>query len=443
MQSARLLLSLTLVIGAAACKRPVTLPTTEVPPARIRTVADVPPDREPAEGQTRVLGNGWYANVEVDGQDRVHLAWTDADLGDVMYAVSEPGSLELGEPVVVEHRGAVGSYLQLALAPGDVPVLAYYHQDDRTLRVAHRPADLPLMAEAGARLGEKVTRHEPRVLVPGEKPPPPPETGMGEGWHGEAVAYGDNAGLAGSLTVDAEGIPHIVYYASNERLRYATRPAGTAAFGEEVLGLWHKATVDEKAGGSYTMTTDVLVAHDAVLVSYAHWNHVDSQLKVALRKTDADASAFEVIEASPLRRMIDGWHSTLLPLDEGGQVEVFSVATGDAKLYRGVLDVEQPAPLEGRTTIIDRPGPTIVRRAPDGTLWVLTRALGLPQLNEKSGVSLIELPGGDPSKAHRYLLEEGLDRDPWIDLALRKDGTPIAVWTSRETLSMKLYVHER
>lgn len=438
MQRALVPVLFTLVIAAGACKRPVTLPTTEVPAAKIHTVADVPPDREPAEGQTRVLGNGWYANVEVDAQDRLHLAWTDADLGDVMYAVTEPGAVEPAAAVVVEHQGAVGSYLRLDLAPGDAPVLAYYDQDDRTLRVAHRPADLPRMAAAGARLGEKATSHEVRVLVPGERAPPPPETGMGEGWHGEEVAYGDNAGLAGSLYVDDEGVPHLIYYTKNERLRYATRPRGVAAFGENVLGVWHKENVDENAGGSYTMSTDVVVADGAVIASYCHWNYVDSQLKIAIKPKDADA--FRVVEASPLLRMVDGWHSTLLPAADG-KVDVFSVANGEAKLLHGVLDLAAPGPLEDRATVVDRPGPTVVRRAPDGTLWVLTRALGMPNLDEEAGVSLIELPGGDTSKVRRYLLEAGVGRDPWIDLALLSDGTPVAVWTSRETLSMKLYVH--
>lgn len=437
------LLLATLVIAAAGCKRPMTLPTTEVPPAQVRTVADVPPDRQPAEGQTRVLGNGWYANVEVDAHDRLHLAWTDADLGDVMYAVTDgaavaPSAPLALEPQVVEHKGAVGSYLRLALAPGDVPVLSYYDQDERTLRLAHRPADLAAMAAAGARLGDKVTRKPTQVRVPGEKPPPPPETGMGEGWHGEEVAFGDNAGLAGDLDVDDEGVPHLIYYTKNERLRYATRPEGTAAFGESVLGVFDKQDIDDRAGGSYTMSTDVIVTDGVVVASYCHWNYVDSQLKLAVKPKGA--TTFQVVEASPLQRLVDGWHSTLVPREDG-TVDVLSVATGEGKLLRGTLDVNALAPLRDRVTVLDRPGATVVRRAPDGTLWILTRLLGLLSLDEKPGVSLIEVPGGDPAKARRFLLEEGLGRDPWIDLALKSDGTPVAVWTSRETLSMRLYVH--
>ncbi|MFZ9887034.1 MAG: hypothetical protein ACO3JL_05975 [Myxococcota bacterium] len=422
------------------CKRSLTLGTSTVPAAQVGTVVATPPEREPAPGQTRVLGTGWYANVEVDAQDRLHFAWTDADLGDVLYAVSEPQAVVPGAPSVVESDGAVGSYLRLSVAPGGVPVLAYYDQDDKTLRLAHRPADLERMATAGARLGAKVTRTPPKVRIPGEKPPPPPQTGMGPGWHGEEVAFGDNAGLAGDLTVDNEGVPHLIYYTKNEKLRYATRPSGVAAFGVEVNGVFDKQDIDERAGGSYTMSTDVIVTDGTVVASYCNWNYIDSQLKIAIRPKGE--SLFQVVEATPLEKLVDGWHSTLLPVGDG-KVEVFSVANGEARLLRGTLDLQAPTPLLSRSALVERPSATVVRRAADGTLWVLTRLLGLPSFDEQPGVSLVEIPKGDMQRAHRFLLEPGLDRDPWIDLELLSDGTPVAVWSSRESLSMKMYVHRR
>jgi hypothetical protein len=432
---------LTLVTLVGACKRPVVLPTTEVKRARLQVVADVPPDREPSPGQTRVLGNGWYANIEIDDEDRLHLAWTDADIGDVMYAVSEPRRPRKLHIEPVEVEGATGSYLRLALGPGATPVLSYYHQDQRTLRLAHRPGDLPRMGEAGAVLeGQGSVRREPSVLVPGEKPPPPPAHGMGPGWHGEEIAFGDNAGIAGSLTVDSKGYPHVIYYTKNERLRYARRPPGYAAFGETVHGAFDKRDIDEKAGGSYTMSTDLIALPDGTIVaSYCHWNYVDSQLKIAVQRPGS--RDFDVVEASEMLKLIDGWHSSLLPRADG-RVDVFSVATGEGQMLLGSFDPASPGPLGERQVVVDRPGASVVRRAKDGTVWVLTRGLGLPSLGEESGVWLIELPAGDAGRAHRYLLEKGIGRDPWIDLALMKDGTPVAVWTSRETLSMRLYVHK-
>lgn len=430
-------LCMALPVVASGCKRPIVLPTEEVPESAVTRLARTPAERKPSPGQTRVLGTGWYANVEVDNGGTVHVAWTDADLGDVLYTTVPAGKTEAEVPEPVEVKGAVGSYLRLALAPGDVPVLSYYHQDRRMLRLAHRPADLARLKEQGGALdtpAQETERHT--VLVPGEKPPPDPSDGMGEGWHGEDVAFGDNVGMAGGLVVDKEGRAHLTYYTKNERFRYARRPKDKDAFGPHVAGIFDKLDVDERAGGSYTMSTDLAVLGDGTaVVSYCHWNYIDSQLRLGVLAPSA--SSFTIVEAAPMLRMVDGWHSTLLPKE--GSLEVFSVATGEMKLFSGPFDPKTPAPLAARDVLMERPGPAVVRRGPDGTLWVLTRGQGYRTLGEEPGVWLVEVPGGDPAKARRLLLERGLSRDPWIDLAIRPDGRPVAVWTSRETQSMKMY----
>jgi hypothetical protein len=427
------------VMIAPACKRGIVLPTEPVPKKAVVSVAEVAPDREPSAGQTRVLGNGWYANVEVDGAGNIHLAWTDADLGDVMYAVVSADRPRPTDAEIVEHEGAVGSYLRLALAPGDVPVLAYYHQDQRTLRIAHRPGDLSKMKEAGALISDDPIPEPQKPLpIPGVKPPPHPSTGMGDGWHGEEVAFGDNAGMAGSFTIDKGGRPHVAYYTKNERFRYARRPDNKPAFGMDVMGVFDKLDVDAKAGGSYTMSTGLHVLDDGTAVTtYAHWNYIDSQLKIAVLRPKT--SAFEVVEGSPMARLVDGWHSEILPGKEG-KLRIYSVATGEQQLYVGDLDPAAPAPLVGRRGLLERPGVAKVREAADGTVWVLTRGLGLPSLGETAGVWLVKLPKGDPVGATRWLLDEAISGDPWIDLALLPDGRPVAVWTSRAALAMKLYI---
>jgi hypothetical protein len=62
----------------------------------IVVVAGPPAERVQAGEAKR--GVGWYPDVEVDGDGRVHVAWTDADVGDVLYAVSPAGATTLGEP---------------------------------------------------------------------------------------------------------------------------------------------------------------------------------------------------------------------------------------------------------------------------------------------------------------------------------------------------------
>ena len=428
-----------LLLLACGCQRPAVIPAEDVPPKRVVVVAKTPKGRTPSEGQTKVLGNGWYANVEVDSRDRIHVAYTDADLGDVLYAVSLPGQTALGPPEPVEVEGAVGSYLNLAIAPGDAPVLSYYHQGRRQLRLAYRPNDIPAMRAAGVSFGDPLRPLKSMPLVPGERPPPAPGSGMGPGWNGEDVAFGDNVGMASSLLVDGSGRPHLFYYAKGERARYAARPKGLPAFGPSVAGRWEKIDVDTKAGGSYTMGTDLIALSDGtVLASYCNWNFVDAQLKIAMRRPGQ--RHFTVIEAENFQRRVDGWHSALLPRSDG-LIDVYSVATGDQRLLRGVFNPKAPGPLTDRQEIMGRPGATAIVRSKDGTLWIATRGQGFESLGESPGVWLVEIPAGDVSRPKKYVLEKGLGANPWIDIALRKNGRPVVVWTSQRDQVMRMYVH--
>lgn len=435
----RLFSVLALILGSGlACKESVLLPTEEIPDRELVVVARPPNDRQPSPGQTKVLGTGWYANIETDSRGVMHLAWTDADLGDVMYTQWEPDQPAPAPPQPVELDGAAGGYLRLALGPGDAPILSYYHQDRRVLRLAHRPADLAKMKAAGAALQAPLEAKPVFTpLVPGEKAPRQPSEGMGPGWHGEDVAFGDQVGMAGALFVDAQGRPHLTYYTKNERFRYARRPWDKDAFGPLVNGVFEKFDVDERAGGSYTMSTDLAVTKDGtVVVSYCHWNYIDSVLRIGWLAPGK--SSFDVLDATKLDRIVDGWHSMLVPVDDH-QFDVFSVATGALKLFAGRLDLKAPQPFTERQAWLERPGPTVVKRAADGTLWVLTRGQGFRSLGEEPGVWLVEIPAGDLARAKRKLLERGSQRDPWLDLALRPDGRPVAVWTSKETDSMRMF----
>ena len=438
------------------CERAIMMPTETIEERQRGTVVKTPADRTPVEGQTRILGTGWYANVEVDSQDRLHFAWVDADLGDVLYAVTDPGGTEAGPPQPVEVRGAVGSYLQLALGKGDTPVLIYYHQDSQSLRMAHREADLQVMKAAGADVawspasapkptaktgaqakGAKTAGKSPNEVGSGKDAVRKDITKrMGDGWIGETITIGDNVGMASRLRIDASGRPHLIYRTKKEKLHYARRPSQLPAFGDGTMGKFEISVVDTNAGASYTMTSDLLVLQDqSLMISYCHWNYVDSSLKLA--HLPAGKDSFSVLKL-PMSKQVDGWHSGLLQ-NRDGSIAVYSVATGDQKMYQFDLDLKKYEVPTQRQVIMERPGASIIKRSSDGTVWILTRGQGIESLGEKSGVWLIEIPKGDQSKIRRKMLELGAASDPWIDLALRQDGRPVAVWTAPDQKSMRIY----
>ena len=68
-----------LLLAALGCERRPPPPTRTAAKGSIYAMASTPADRTASPGRSVVLGTGWYANVEVDSKDRVHLAWTDAD----------------------------------------------------------------------------------------------------------------------------------------------------------------------------------------------------------------------------------------------------------------------------------------------------------------------------------------------------------------------------
>jgi hypothetical protein len=369
-----------------------------------------------------VLGVGWYPNVEVDDDDRLHFAWTDADLGDVLYAVTAPGASTPGPPEPVEVKGAAGQFVHLALAPGGAPVLSYYQQDEHTLRLAHRPVDLARMKAAGVEVGDE----------------PIPAAGdgrMGPGWVGEDIVFGDNAGLGGALAIDGGGRAHVTYYVRGEKLRYARRPADVPAFGGAGIGVFEKLDVDAKAGNTSNLITDLRVEKDGTVVaSYCDWSVTDARLKLAVRAPGS--LEFVTTFASNRTHEIDGWASQLVTRSDN-LLDVVSVHQGKRELLIGAFDARAPKPLVERKPLLSRPGPTVVRRGPDGTLWILTRRR--KSNDEEAALTLVALPAGDGQGARRYVLEKGAQQDAWIDLAIRRNGKPVAVWFSSEMRGMRQY----
>lgn len=408
--------------AASSCTREQRVPTTDAEASAISLIAGPPPERI-AAGEAR-RGVGWYPDVEVDDRDRLHFAWTDADIGDVMYAVAPPGSSLPGAPEPVETEGAAGAFVRLALAPGGAPVLSFFHQGEHTLRVAHRPADVAAMKAAGAEVD--VTA-----------PPAAAARPLAPGWVGEDIAFGDDAGAGSALVVDEQGRPHLVYGVKGDRVRYARRPAGVPAFGAAGVGHWEKVDVDGRSGQSPSLINSLVVQDDGTVVaSYCDFQVAMGHLRLAVRPPRVPLFTVTSAREQP-KPGFDGTSSALLPRPDG-KLDVAAVRLDDGALLLGTFDPKAPAPLAERVRLGPARGPTVVRRAKDGTLWALGRD-PFEKGDRVPGLYLLEVPAGDPKQARRVLLEKGTADDPWIDLALRDDGRPVAVWFSEEAKGLRLY----
>lgn len=409
-------------LATLGCARDAPIPVREPAPGSVLLVAAPPPQRVQAGEAKR--GVGWYPDVEVDAARRVHIAFTDADVGDVLYAVSPADAATPGEPELVEATGAAGAFVRLALAPGDVPIISSFNQSDHTLRVAHRPSDEAAMRAAGALIDDIAAgAAAARALAPG--------------WVGEDIAFGDEAGAGSALAVDGEGRIHLAYGVAGTRMRYARRPATAQAFGASGTGHWEKVDIDAKSGQSPYVKNDIaLLADGSVVVSYCDWQVAMAHLKLGVRSPASPLFTVQLARAQP-KPGIDGTSSALLPRKDG-LLDVAAVRLDDAMVLIGAFDAKAPAPLADRAPLVPARGPTAMARGSDDTLWLLTRD-SLERTGRVPGLYLIEIPGGDVTKARRVLLEKGTADDPFIDLALYPDGRPVAVWFSEDAKGLKLY----
>jgi hypothetical protein len=428
--------SLFALIFTVSCMKSLVMPTNPVLPDTIHVVASVPENREPSAGIARVLVVGWYPQIEVDAQNRVHLAYVDADPGDVMYTVSAPGTLDFQAAEKVEEKGASGSFLALVLMKNELPIMSYYHQDKMELRLAYRHTDLKRMKEMGFKVDLRPWKNKaPSLQFPGMEEDKGPSVGMGSHWYGEAVAYGDQIGIASDLYVDHEGRAHLVYFRKGKVAEYAVRPAGETVFGVRSLGRFARGTLDTKAYASHSMTSDIWVdPKGTVWVSYGSWEMTQTRLRLASKKRDADT--FTNTDISPLHRTAEGWHSLIFPSSDS-KLEVFSLATDIDELLWGKVDRASPQPMVSRKVLVKRPGPFVAKRAPDGTLWILTRGEGMASIGDEPGLWLVKVSMTEESE--RWILEPGTAIDYWFDLEFFKDNTPIAVWFSHGIKGLKMY----
>jgi hypothetical protein len=445
------LLSATSFVGAAfagaGCTERAPPPTSEPPPQAVSVVEASAPEAPP-EGagkpalprkNEQLRGIGWYPNVEVTNDNQLVLAWVDADRGDVRLATTAPGgSTILDDVIVVDKEGAVGGFLRLALLPGDVPLVSYVREDKHLLRLAWRDKDRAAMKAAGADVDVAALPPLPsssNAAVP---------LAVGDGFVAEEVGFGEQVGRGSSLLVDKTGRLGLLYYAADDRLRLARRPADVPAFGPASTGVLEKRDVD-LARGSVRVNTDTLVLDDGTLVvSYADDVVTDARLRVAVLRPGAERFTVVPPDDDAPSIALDGLMSSLhaRASAEGGRiVDVASLDKSERAVFVRGFDVDRVAFTGPREKLVDVNGTAVVERSPTGWL-VLARVRG-----EGAGVYLYvvdekrdeQRPERVVRETRRIRLGGGDQDDAWLDLVVRPDGRPAAVWYDAALAGLRLY----
>ncbi len=417
------------LLGAGGCSRSDPPPTSEPPP---QSIAVVHAPRGAVEGRR---GTGWYPNIEVDADNRLHLAWVDADVGDVLYAQSAPGgSAIVGQPAPIDVDGAVGGFLRMALTPGGAPVFSYVRQDENVLRFAWRPGDRARMKEAGVDVDLGPLPELPRVSKQGL----PIQGALGVVV--EEVGFGDQVGRGSALATDAQGRLNLVYYSADERLRLARRPLDVPAFGAASLGVLEKRDIDAAASSSVRVVTDVRVLADGtVVISYCHDVVTDARLRIAVLAPGADRA--EIVnsddDAGP-SFALDGLISGLQARADG-DVDVTSLDKSERGLFVRTLGLHPAAWRGPRSRLFDVEGTAIAKKGPKG-FYGLARVKGDGKADSGGVFLYVVDQSGQGAEIRRIRLDGGGSQDDaWLDLVVRPDGRPAALWFDQASASLKLY----
>jgi hypothetical protein len=432
----------------SGCSGRAPPPTSEPPPQSVTTIEAAPAvfdagGEDPvrvamARKDSKRRGVGWYPQIEVTTDNRLALAWVDADRGDVRYALTAAGGSALeGDAVVVDSEGACGGFLRLALAPGNAPIFSYVRQDKQLLRVAWRAADRVAMKDAGA----DVDVSPLPALPPANNAGTP--VSVGQGFIAEEIGFGEQVGRGSALAVDAKGRFVLAYYAADDRLRLARRPTDLPAFGPESTGVLEKRDVDSARGSVRIVSSLVVLPDETLVASYADDVVTDARLRVAILRPGADRFVVVKDDDGPAITL-DGLVSSLSWRTSGPgsplTVDVVALDKSERALFLRTIDVEAGAFVGERRRLVDIDGTAVVARSLDGFV-ALARIRG-----EGGGVFLylIEeraLDGGRVTfQSRRIRLGSGGDQDDsWLDVVVRPDGRPAAVWYDAELLGLRLY----
>ncbi|MFH1808886.1 MAG: hypothetical protein ABIJ09_09080 [Pseudomonadota bacterium] len=386
------------LLWLVACERTLAVRTVE-PPGVQPVAVELPADDK---GEV-----GWYPALRRGSTGTLHLAYCDKSNGDVRYGRrGDDGVLRLE---TVAAYGAVGKYIALAVDDADQPHLLYHDQDTKYLKYTLRQAEgwlqVPRVEGELTSLPDEAERHE-------------------------RLAWGAEVGMGSRLLVH-QGIAYALYYANRRdggQLFMAVRkPLSEAPFGSE--GAWHEEEID-RADGSWSIWTDLVISGDQLVASYPHWNWVDSELRLAQRPLAGGAWSVRV--AYPLKKMTPGWMSSLVPTPDQGLWMAFTGLRRE-RIFVGPVPVDDDmvdTPVLGY--FINR---IRMKRAGNGDFVLAAAETGKGSL----GDSILALFRRHDGQWTRYPVDTRRPVASQMDLAVTPEGKAIILYYGDGTRGLWLY----
>lgn len=371
------------LIAGAGCER--TIYVERVAPSGVAPIAI----ERPADPDGAV---GWWPALRPGKGNTLHLAYCDAGRGLVRYGQRDAsGVLELE---TVDSRGAVGKYLTLAVDDDDVPHLLYHNQTTRFLIYATR--------EAGK-------------------------------WQHEQVAWGPEIGM-GSRLLAVRGKLYAIFYDQDDggHLRLAIRaPRSDRPIGS--ADAWQVTAVD-RAGGHPDLATDLVVAGDWLMASYAAWNFVDSELRLgALPLAGGDWQRRTLV--APRSDQV-GWQSSLASDDKDQLLIAFSTRQ-QGRVYFAPVPAEEM--LQKAPRLVRDLRRIRLAAARNGDL-LLAGALGDDDAAERTSLVLLRRRDG---RWQRSAIDERQPVAGFLDLAMGPGNAAMVLYSAAVDRGLWLYDETR
>lgn len=329
---------------------------------------------------------GWYPALRLGPDGNLHVAYCDVSRGDVRYGLRDAGGVLRLE--VAAEQGAVGKYIALAVDAQSRPHLLYYDQDNSQLMYT---------------------------------------TKTDAGWVHEKLAWGPEIGMGGRL-IAHQGRLYGIFYDSREQLRLAER----ASLEDKPAGAddaWKVEAVD-KAGGGWSVWTDLAVVGDQLVASYMHWNFVSAEMRLGERPVAGGEWKSRVLY--PLTKKTPGWMTSLVVGDSGGLSLAFTTIDRERVVFG-------PVPPEGDMRETPVVGYFLNRmraqRAPNGDLVMAVAETGKGRLGNAT-LAVIRRRGGAWT---RYTVDSRRPVAGQLDLAVGPRGEAIILYYSDIDRGIYLY----